>query len=353
MNSNLKLKFGLVFLIIIFSVIALLPSVYPGTPDWWKKYLAPAGIKLGLDLQGGMHIVMEVDLEKAAENTLDLAASDFKAALAEKNINAVRVDSGDPKRILFTLPNTGALDGLKQVLQDKFSNIDTKIDTEGGSFPRITMQLKREEIDFIRNNAANQSLEILRNRIDQFGVAEPIVLRQGENQIVIQLPGVKDPKRAMSLIGQTAQLEFKKVADISEVNLAQLIDEVVKSGQWHEGEDRKQLNQALQRRLPHGTEVFFEKIIDNQTKHESRVPILLENQVLMTGEMVKNAQVRIGGNFNEPYVSLDLTSRGGQIFGQLTEKNVGKRLAIVLDGRRPICPGYSRKNTRRQCPDFR
>ena len=331
MNSSLKLKIGLVFLLLVFCALALLPSLNPGLPDWWKKYMAPAGLKLGLDLQGGMHIVLQVDLDKAAENSLDLSATDFKSALAEKNINAVRMDSGSPGTILFTLPNTGAIDTVKQILKDSFPNLETQVAAEEGSFPRITLQLSREEIDYIRKNAVNQSLEIIRNRIDQFGVSEPVVLRQGENQIVVQLPGVKDPDRAMGLIGQTAQLEFKLVSEASSVNLPQLIDETVKGGQWREGESRRQLNLALQSRLPQGTEVFFEKVVDPQTKRESRVPLLLETPVLMTGEMVKNAQVRIGGTFNEPYVSLDLTGHGGRVFANLTEKSVGRRLAIVLD----------------------
>ena len=331
MNSSLKLKIGLVFLLLVFCALALLPTFNPGLPDWWKKYMAPAGLKLGLDLQGGMHIVLQVDLDKAAENSLDLSATDFKSALAEKNINAVRMDSGSPGTILFTLPNTGAIDTVKQILKDSFPNLETQVAAEEGSFPRITLQLSREEIDYIRKNAVNQSLEIIRNRIDQFGVSEPVVLRQGENQIVVQLPGVKDPDRAMGLIGQTAQLEFKLVSEASSVNLPQLIDETVKGGQWREGESRRQLNLALQSRLPQGTEIFFEKVVDPQTKRESRVPLLLETPVLMTGEMVKNAQVRIGGTFNEPYVSLDLTGHGGRVFANLTEKSVGRRLAIVLD----------------------
>ncbi len=331
MNSSLKLKIGLVLFLLLFSGLALTPSLNHDIPDWWKKYLAPAGLKLGLDLQGGMHIVLQVDLEKAAENSLDLSASDFKSALAAKNINAVRMDAGTPGAILFTLPNTGAIDAVKQILTDSFPNLDSKVEAEAGAFPRITLRLKKDEIDFIKKNAVNQSLEIIRNRIDQFGVAEPIVLRQGENQIVVQLPGVKDPERAMSLIGQTAQLEFKMVAEAPGLNPAQMVEEVVKTGQWRMGDSRKQLNLALQNRLPQGSEIYFEKVVDNKTKKESKVPILLETPVLMTGEMVKNAQVRIGGNFNEPYVSLDLTSRGGQVFAALTEKSVGKRLAIVLD----------------------
>ena len=331
MNSTLKLKLGLLITLILFAFMILVPSFYPAAPDWWKKYLAPSGLQLGLDLQGGMHLVLQVDLDKAVENSLDLSAADLKDGLAEKSITAVRVDSGDPHQVTFALPNTGAVETVNQIIKEDFPNLDITVDAEEGSFPKITLNLTSEEIEFIKKNAVNQSLEIIRNRIDQFGVAEPVILRQGDNQIVIQLPGVKDADRAMDLIGQTAQLEFKRVADDSGVDLAAMLSEVTTSGQWKEGDSRQQLNLALQARLPKGTEIYFQRIIDKQTKKESRIPILLDSQVLMTGEMVKNAQVRIGGSFNEPYVSLDLTGRGGKLFGTITEKNVGKRLAIVLD----------------------
>jgi protein translocase subunit secF/protein translocase subunit secD len=277
MNSSLKLKIGLVFLLLVFCALALLPSLNPGLPDWWKKYMAPAGLKLGLDLQGGMHIVLQVDLDKAAENSLDLSATDFKSALAEKNINAVRMDSGSPGTILFTLPNTGAIDTVKQILKDSFPNLETRVTAEEGSFPRITLQLSREEIDYIRKNAVNQSLEIIRNRIDQFGVSEPVVLRQGENQIVVQLPGVKDPDRAMSLIGQTAQLEFKLVSEASSVNLPQLIDETVKGVSGARARAAGNSTSPCRVACP-GHRDLFRKVIDPQTKRESRVPLLLETQ---------------------------------------------------------------------------
>ncbi len=331
MHTTLKLKIGLLCTIIIFSIMTLVPSFYPQAPDWWKKYLAPEGLKLGLDLQGGMHLVLRVDLDKAVENSLELAAGDLKESLADKGITAVQLDSGDPKKIVFTLPNTGAVDTVDEVIKNDFPNLDIKVEAEKGSFPRITLQLKPEEVEFINKNAVSQSLEIIRNRIDQFGVAEPVIVRQGENEIVVQLPGVKDPKRAMDLIGQTAQLEFKLVADDAGIDLNKLIHEAIQAGQWQWGQDRKQLNLALQGRLPKGTEIYFQRIVDEKTHRERKVPILLYSQVLMTGEMVKNAQVRIGGTFNEPYVSLDLTGRGAKVFAQITEKNVGKRLAIVLD----------------------
>ncbi len=298
---------------------------------WISKYVAPEGLKLGLDLQGGMHLVLKVDLEKAIENTLDLAASDLKEGLSEKKITAVRTNSGDPSKVIFTLPNIGVLETVQELVADDFPNLNINIQAEEGSFPRISLSLTSEEIDFIKKNAVVQSLEIIRNRIDQFGVAEPVIIRQGLDEIVVQLPGVKDPKRALSLIGQTAQLEFKLLDEESALDPWQLISQAQNSGKWQWSDSRKKLNLALQNQLPQGTEIYFEKNVDPQTGAETKTPLLIQSQVMMTGEMVKNAQVRVGGQFNEPYVSLDLTGRGGRIFGQVTAKNVGKRFAIILD----------------------
>ncbi len=343
MNTNMKLKIGLLFSVILFSIMTIVPSFYEDTPDWWKTYLAPSGLQLGLDLQGGMHLVLRVDLDKAVENSLDLAAADLTEGLAEKNITAVRLDSPDPAQIILTLPNTGAVDTINQVIEEDFPNLNVKVEAEAGNFPRISLKLTGEEIDFIRKNAVAQSLEIIRNRIDEFGVAEPVIIRQGEDEIVVQLPGIKDPDRAIELIGKTAQLAFKLVADNAGIDLPALVQQAIDSGQWKDGDPRKQLNLALQGSLPKDTEIYFETITDKQTLLERKIPILIESQVLMTGDMVKNAQVRIGGSFNEPYVSLDLTGRGGKIFATITGNNVNRRLAIVLDENVRSAPNINEK----------
>jgi SecD/SecF fusion protein len=331
MNKTLKWKIALLIFMLLIAGVILTPSLYKGAPKWIGKYIAPEGLNLGLDLQGGMHLVLKVDLEKAIENTLDLAASELKEGLAEKKITAVRTNSGDPHKVIFTLPNTGVLETVKELVADDFPNLEINIQAEEGSFPRIFLSLTQEEVDFIRKNAVTQSLEIIRNRIDQFGVAEPVIIRQGTDEIVVQLPGVKDPERALSLIGQTAQLEFKLLDEETVEDPWQLISQAQNSGKWQSGESRKKLNLALQNLLPEGTEIYFERNIDPQTGAETKRPLLIKSQVMMTGEMVKNAQVRVGGTFNEPYVALDLTGRGGRIFAQVTEKNVGKRFAIILD----------------------
>jgi len=331
MNTSLKLKLAFLISVIFLAVMTVVPSFYSDTPDWWKKYMAPEGLRLGLDLQGGMHLVLKVNLQKAEENSLEFAATDLKDSLAEQSISAVRTPGASADSIIFTLPNSSAIDKVKALVSEDFPDINARIEAKEGSFPRIFLTLKDEKKQYIKNNAVDQSLEILRNRIDQFGVAEPVIIRQGEDEIVIQLPGVKDPQRAMKLLGDTAQLEFKVVADATGLNLQELVTQARATKQWQDGEAMTKLNRALESRLPDNTTLYFEKEVDKVTKQEILIPILLESKILMTGDMVKDAQVRIGGNFNEPYVSLDMTNRGGKIFAQITEKNVGRRMAIVLD----------------------
>lgn len=330
MNTSIKVKLGLLFLLVIGSIVTITPSFYDNTPDWWKKYMAPEGLRLGLDLQGGMHLVLKVDLEKAAENTLELAASNLKDSLAEESISAVRTKSSARDTIIFTLPNTSSVERVEQII-DEDEDIQAKVEAEEGSFPRIHITLTKKKLNYIENHAVDQSLEIIRNRIDQFGVAEPVIIRQGEDEIVVQLPGIKDHERAKKLIGETAQLEFKLVADSQGLNLNQLVGQAVESGQWQEDEPIRKLNRALESLLPENTSIHFQKQVDETTKKEYSTPVLLEDKVLLTGEMVKDARVRIGGTFNEPLVSLDLTSRGGKIFARVTGEYTGRQLAIVLD----------------------
>ena len=331
MNTMLKVKLAFLASLILFAIVTLVPSFYSGTPNWWKTYMAPEGLRLGLDLQGGMHLVLKVNLKKAEENALEFAAADIKDTLAEQSISAVRTSSSTPDTIIFTLPNASSINQVRGLIDEDFPDITPRIETKEGSFPRIFLTLKQEKKDYIKTHAVEQSLEIIRNRIDQFGVAEPVIIRQGEDEIVIQLPGVKDPKRALKLLGDTAQLEFKLVAESAGMDLPGLVDQAHSSGQWKPGESVTKLNRALQGRLPDNTSIHFEKNIDKKTGRETISPLLLENTILMTGEMIKDAKVRIGGNFNEPYVSLDMTGRGGKIFATITEKNVGRRMAIVLD----------------------
>ena len=157
--------------------------------------------------------------------------------------------------------------------------------------------------------AVDQALETIRNRIDQFGVTEPDIRRQGENRILIQLPGVQDPQRAKDLIGRTALLEFK------------LVDEA------HD------LNSALQGSVPAGSEILYKIDEDRDTKRTSKTPFLLKKSALLTGASLTDARVQLDSQYGEPYVSIEFDKKGARMFERVTGENVNKRLAIVLDNK--------------------
>ncbi len=332
MPKGLRWKFALILVLIVLSAISVLPSFYKDTPGWFKKYVYDQGLKLGLDLQGGMHLILKVDVEKAIQNATDLAARDLKDAMASRHITLVRRRSPSPDEVVFAIPNRSILDRVKKAIADDFPNLEiVKVDKDTG-FPTITLRLAERERRFIKDNSVDQSLEIIRNRIDQFGVTEPVIVRQGTDEIVVQLPGVKDPKRALKLIGQTAQLEFKLVDGNAAVDLGALIRQAVESGRLPANYDMNALNAALKGQIPRGDRIYLMKEVDSRTGRTRKVPILLKDKVLMTGDAVKTAHVRIGGMYNEPYVALELTDRGAKLFERITAENVGKRLAIILDG---------------------
>jgi preprotein translocase subunit SecD len=195
------------------------------------------------------------------------------------------------------------------VLDKEFPWIVLVSETPEGESPTVQLDLPETEVEYIREMAAKQAMETIRNRIDQFGVAEPDIRRQGENRILIQLPGIDDPQRAINLIGQTALLEFKLVDD------------------EHNVED------ALKGSVPPGDEILYQVVEDEVTRRSRKTPFLVNKRTYLTGEYLTDARVQIDSQFSEPYVSIDFDKKGGRLFERITEANVKKRLAIVLDGR--------------------
>ncbi|MBW1674785.1 MAG: protein translocase subunit SecD, partial [Deltaproteobacteria bacterium] len=170
----------------------------------------------------------------------------------------------------------------------------------------LELILSQKAQQHIKKMAVDQAVETITNRIDQFGVAEPDIRPQGKDRILVQLPGIKDPKRAIDIIGKTALLEFK------------LVDE------------DNSLEEALKGNIPPGDEVLYQ--IKGEAGSKRKIPFLLKKRAVITGEYLTDARVQIDSRYNEPYVSLSFDSRGARLFGQITGANIKKRLAIVLDG---------------------
>ena len=285
--------------VLVWAVIMVLPSI---NPDWWPHKT----INLGLDLQGGMHLVLEVETEKAVEAQITGQAHALKAALREERIRHTDINV-QGEQLKITVRGQENVDVLNTILKKDFRELETVSATQEGNKQEIILGLPENRIKEIKKMATSQALETIRNRIDEFGVSEPIIRIQGKRQILVQLPGVTDTSRAKDLIGKTALLEFR------------LVDE------------EHDVAKALKGDVPVGSEILYQIKRDPQTGLTSRVPYLIKKGTSLTGADLADAQVRIDGRYNEPYVGLEFNRKGAVIFEKITEENLKKRLAIVLD----------------------
>ncbi|MBI3025816.1 MAG: protein translocase subunit SecD [Candidatus Tectomicrobia bacterium] len=262
-------------------------------------------LNLGLDLQGGIHLVLEVQAEKAVDAKVDRYFSEIRSRLGQDDIRTQALRR-DERRIVIGLVREGDRSRLLSLMA---GYPDLTLQGTEGTPPTFTYAMTAQQARHIMDQAAAQAIETLRNRVDQFGVREPVLQRQGERRIIVQLPGVQDPARAKALIGKTAQLEFK------------LVDETANPAQ------------AETSGPPEGTQLLFETRRDPATGQTVRqTPILVKREAVLTGDNLTDARVEIGDRFNQPYVSVAFDSIGAQTFDRITAANVGKRLAIILDG---------------------
>ncbi len=311
MKKNFFWRIALIAVATVLSIIFYLPStsLHDSLPEWLQKY----GIVLGLDLQGGVHLVYEVDGEKAVDVTMERVASSLTNIFNENKIEAKGVKENSD--IVVVSDDALAAD----TVQKEFPNLELRTRAEG----RLVYGLSEQEIDNIKSFAIDQALETIRNRVDQFGVAEPDIREQSGNEIVVQLPGVKDARRAIDLVGKTAILEFKLLDDESPF-AAQLPGTILP-------DDEEEIIQQYKDQLPGEAEILFGRVRNRETGVETKIPYLMKKQSLMTGEFLTEARVNIDQRYNEPYVSIVFNSTGAKLFEQITANNVKKRLAIVLD----------------------
>lgn len=314
MKKKVFWRLILISVTVILAVVFFLPNTpaFKYMPEWWKKNMPNKGIVLGLDLQGGSHLVFEVEGDKAVEITTERYVSTLKEMLSKKKLTA------DVNRERLNITVSPSIQEIRKVVED---NYPTLTPVETGS--RLVYKISDREARRIKDGAADQALETIRNRIDQFGVSEPTIHRQGENEIVVQLPGVKDPKRAIDLIGKTALLEFKLVDD--EAKLAAELPQSISPG------EEENLLRQFAENIPEGDEILFEKKVNRETGTVRKIPILLKKHAVITGDLLSEARVNIDSRFNEPYVSLSFNAIGAKLFEEITGANVKKRLAIILD----------------------
>jgi preprotein translocase subunit SecD len=309
MRRGVAIRLAVFLAVTLASLVYLAPTFAPKLPSWWGNFLPADRIHLGLDLQGGSHLVLEVKVDKAIENAVERTKTDVTTVLRDRGISGVSVERVQGSQLQLKVP-AASVERVRGLIKSDFPNLAVVTSQSSGGVTEFVLALSKEELRSLRDYAVDQSLETIRNRIDQFGVSEPIIQRQGQQDILIQLPGIQDPERAKEIIGKTALLEFKLV------------------------DDHANVEDALKNGPPPGRQILYGYAGKGEGGVSGdKVAYVVESRTLMTGEYIVDARVRPSSQLQGPYVELILNSTGARLFEQITGANVKRRLAIVLDSR--------------------
>jgi len=275
-------------------VVAL--NLLSGSPKWLSA-LHAAPMYLGLDLRGGVHFMLQVDMQAALTKKAEALSGDLRTLLREKSIRHAGINrNGQAIEVRFR--DTQTLEAAKAVLADQFPDLQSASVPEGTDY-KLTATIKPEAARRIQDQALKQNMVTLHNRINELGVAEPVIQQQGQDRIVVQLPGVQDTAKAKDILGRTATLEVRMVDESSDARAAE-----VGSGP-----------------VPFGTERYLER---------TGQAVVVKKQVILTGDNLTDAQPGFDNQTQEAAVHLTLDAKGARIFKDVTRENVGKRMAILL-----------------------
>ena len=266
-------------------------NLAPATPAWMRS-LGMHPLKLGLDLRGGVHFLMEVDMDSAMKKMTDQLVNDFRTELRNAGIRLAGARA-EGESVVVAFRDEATRDQAKKTLQERHKdfNLQDYDGNDGRFYIRATMtQAKLSEV---RTNAVDQNINIIRNRVNELGVAEPLVQRQGADRVVVELPGIQDTARAKEILGATATLEFRLVDNTADVGA------------------------AAQGHVPAGTEVLYD---------QRHYPVVVSKQVILTGDHIVDASSSADEN-GRPQVNISLDSRGGTIMSNFTKDNIGKPMA--------------------------
>ena len=345
MSRSWWYRFSFMIIIFTLAVMTIIPTIFNFDTEK-SSYPIKSKINLGLDLQGGLYMVLGIDFNKVFADEVKNYIKKVESSLKDEEIASTAgelnsADPADPRHsILFSDP--AKLEDAKAYIKKYFSY---PLRLTGETSTSLEFGMGREFKMEIETNSVKKSIEVIRNRIDEFGVTEPEITSLGNDRIVIQLPGVKDIDRAKDLIGRTAKLEFKIVHDTLAsysdgqipAELQKLMDEAKAAGIVYKRGERfsDYVNQmkTFYKELPKGYTLAFEKKLNQATNEvEKLLPYLVEETAELTGEGLQDATVRIDQQDNRPYVALTFKSAGAKLFEKLTGENVNKRMAIILDG---------------------
>ncbi len=274
------------------AVVAL--NLAPATPDWLDS-IGATPMKLGLDLRGGVHFLMEVDMDAAMEKLVGQQEEAFRSELREQRIRYRAIRKSGKDAVEIVLRDAEQLEKAKRLLKGTHQDM-VFLDTSKNGSLSLKATFTEQRLQEIRNYAVEQNITILRNRVNELGVAEPLVQRQGANRIVVELPGVQDTARAKEILGATATLEFREV------------------------DDKADLAAAARGRAPAGSEIKLDR--------DGR-PVVLKKRIILGGSSITDASSS-ADEYGRPQVNINLDSEGGSKMSSFSKKNVGKLMATVF-----------------------
>ena len=263
----------------------------------WLTAIHAQPMFLGLDLRGGVHFMLQVDMQAALTKKADAYAGDLRSLLREKNIRHGGINR-DGQGVELKLRDEATLTAARNLITDQLPDLQTTTSPDGDGF-KLRASIKPEALRKVQEQALKQNIVTLHNRINELGVAEPVIQQQGLDRIVVQLPGVQDTAKAKDILGRTATLEVRMVDESTEARAAELGTGPV----------------------PFGAEKYLDR---------NGQAVIVKKQVVLTGENLTDAQPGFDGQTQEPTVNLVLDAKGSRIFKDITRENVGKRMAIVL-----------------------
>ncbi len=275
-------------------VVAL--NLISRSPNWLTT-LHSAPMYLGLDLRGGVHFMLQVDMKAALTQKIESLAGDVRVMLREKEVRHGGI-SRNGQVIEIRLREAAQVEAAKGVLSGQFPDLQVVDSADGGEF-KLSLSIKPEAARKVQEQALKQNITTLHNRINELGVAEPVIQQQGLDRIVVQLPGVQDTAKAKDILGRTATLEVRMVDESADARTAELGTGPV----------------------PFGAERYLER---------TGQPVVVKKQVILTGDNLTDAQPGFDSQTQEPVVNLSLDAKGARIFKDVTRENVGKRMAILL-----------------------
>jgi preprotein translocase subunit SecD len=278
------------------------------SPDWLTS-IGALPMYLGLDLRGGVHFLLQVDMKAALNKKIETTEKDIRGNLRDKRIQYAGV-TRDKDSVVVRFRDKDSRDKGVAEIEKSMPDIELKSQEDGGEF-RVTGRLKLEAEKLTQENALQQNILTLRNRVNELGVAEPIIQQQGADRVVVQLPGVQDTTRAKDILGRTATLEIRMV-------------------EAHAGDpasrnyEPQKIEQAIKGQVPFGTELHYVQ------RDGGKEPLLLSKQVVLTGDRLTDASPGFDSTDNRPVVSITVDGQGARIVTQVTRESVKRRMAILL-----------------------